>query len=810
MIVDTAQEGIWVVDSDAVTTFANERLADILGRSAIELTGMPFMAFLNDEGQARASESFAILREGWPSTTNLTFERPDGTAVWTLVSSAPILRDGCYAGALTMLTDITQSHQTETDLQHKLEGFVEAQRLAHLGNWTLDDSSGVLTCSDELCVLLGADPKVGISSFEVFLLFVHPDDRPRSMVFLQRVRTRSGPVSEQLRIITAQGAERWVALRGVLVTDVTEQQAKLHGTLQDISEAKAAEAQLSHLALHDQLTGLPNRSLFGDRLDHACSRRVGAVTVMLIDLDGFKSINDNLGHAAGDALLVTVASRLRSALRPSDTIARFGGDEFTALLEDASADVARRAAERLLHTLILPIQLEGQSVVVQASIGIAGGVVALASADELLRQADTAMYVAKSGGGSRYEVFSPQMHAAGVERRALERDLSHAELGAEMTLHYQPLADLRDGRICGFEALLRWNHPVRGPIQPDEFIPLADASGMIVPIGRWVLTEACRQVSVWQRDRPSAPPLCINVNISARQLADSNLVDDVARALDISSLVPDLLTLEVTDTVITDDEDDVCERLRDLKRLGVRISIDDVGTVYSSIGQLERIPVDELKIDRSFVASLGGDGPDAGAASSVIRLASSLCIEVVAEGIERVDQLAELRRSGCTRGQGYYLCKPLDTTSIDALLREVSHYTMPESPKLILVVDDDEAIRVSTGRVLRNVGYETVEAETGSDALRIAQETQLDAVILDVKLPDMDGLEICQQLGGISHGQLPIVHLSGTAVAVDDRIRGLESGSDVYLTKPVVPKELIAVLDALLRSRGGSLASRSN
>jgi predicted signal transduction protein with EAL and GGDEF domain/ActR/RegA family two-component response regulator len=487
-----------------------------------------------------------------------------------------------------------------------------------------------------------------------------------------------------------------------------------------------------------------------------------------------------------------------------------GGDEFTVLLEDASENAAVHAAERLLHTLTLPIQLEGQSIFIQASIGITVGIVALASAEELLRQADTAMYTAKSSGGSRYEVFSPQMHAAGIERRALELDLSNAELGVEMTLHYQPLADLRDGRICGFEALLRWNHPLRGPIQPEEFIPIADASGAILPIGRWVLIEACRQASAWQRDRPSSPPLCMNVNISARQLADSNLVDDVVRALDISSLCPELLTLEVTQTMIMADEDEVCERLCELKRLGVRISVDDFGTVYSSIGQLERFPVDELKIDRCFVASLGGDSPDSGAASGVIRLASSLRIEVVAEGIERVDQLAELRRSGCTRGQGYYLCKPLDTVSIDALLREISHYTMPESPKLILVVDDDEAIRVSTGRVLRNVGYEIVEAETGSDALRIAQETQLDAVILDVKLPDMDGLEICQKLGGMSRGELPIVHLSGTAVAVDDRIRGLESGSDVYLTKPVAPKELIAVLDALLRSRGGSLASSSN
>jgi CheY-like chemotaxis protein len=298
----------------------------------------------------------------------------------------------------------------------------------------------------------------------------------------------------------------------------------------------------------------------------------------------------------------------------------------------------------------------------------------------------------------------------------------------------------------------------------------------------------------------------MNVNVSARQLADSNLVSDVAAALALNSLDPALLTLEITETMIMADEDEVGERLRELKALGVRISVDDFGTGYSSIGHLERFPVDELKIDRSFVASLGAGSRDSGVASGVIQLARSLRIEVVAEGIETVDQLAELRRLHCTRGQGYYLCRPQDPASIEALLRAGSDYEMPDSPSLIMVVDDEDAMRVSTGRVLRNAGYEVVEAKNGAEALRIAGEMRLDAAILDVELPDIDGFEICRQLSHTSHGELPILYLSGAAVAVDDRVRGLDLGAQAYLTKPVSPKELIAVLGALLRTRGSTLA----
>jgi diguanylate cyclase (GGDEF)-like protein/PAS domain S-box-containing protein len=706
---------------------------------------------------------------------------------------------------VAMQTDNTERRLTNFDLVYVRERLAEAEKLARLGSWTVDPASGAFTCSAQLCELIGVDPEIGLAGFDELLALIHPDEPPRGAALDRRVREALGPITEELCITTIDGRERWVVLRAEAAAG-PRGSVLICGTLQDVTDRKAREAELSHVALHDKLTGLPNRSLFGDRLNHALMRRKGAVTVMLVDLDGFKAINDHLGHAAGDALLVTVASRLSGALRPSDTIARLGGDEFSVLLEDAAEGGAVEAATRLLDALAPPVHLEGRSVSVQASVGIAIGPAGSMSADELLRKADAAMYSAKCKGGSRCEVFIPQMDAVDANRLT-KNDLRSVQLGSEMILHYQPLVDLRDGRLSGFEALLRWNHPVRGPIAPDAFIPIAEASGVIIPIGRWVLTEACRQLRAWQGDGSLSSALSMNVNVSSRQLADGHLVEDVARAIDISSVDPRLLTLEITETMIMADEDEVGHRLRELKELGVRISVDDFGTGYSSMGHLERFPVDELKIDRSFVASLGRSGQDSGVALGVLRLARSLRLDVVAEGIERVEQLNELRRAACTTGQGYFFAKALHPMAVESLLSEVTHYPLPESLQLVLLVDDEESLRLLTARILRNAGYDVVEAGTGAEAIRIAEKTRLDAVILDVGLPDMNGFEISERLRDVLQGGVPIIYLSGTAIGVDDRVRGLNLGAEAYLTKPVAPEELIAVLGASLRSHGAAAAA---
>lgn len=804
VIAETVGNGLCVVDAHAVISFVNQPMADLLGRSRAELPGTSFAALLDAEGKLLAAETLVLVSEGRPTRTDLRIELPTGTSVWLLWSAAPFFTRGAYAGAVGVFTDITERRRAEMDARRMLDGLVEAQALARLGSWALDISSGVITCSDQLAELLDLDPVSGLPDLDTFLGLVHPDDRPRGEALLQRVLAGRGPSSEQLRILTPAGNERSLDLRAEPVVEGSGMVTSVRGTMQEISERAASEEQLAHLALHDKLTGLPNRSLFADRLHHARSRRAGAVTVMLIDLDGFKAINDDLGHAAGDSLLVTTAHRLSSALRPSDTIARFGGDEFTVLLEDASSAAAMEAGERLLDALAPPVELEGHQVSVRASIGIAVGAVDTETADELFRQADTAMYAAKRTGGGRSALFSPHMLAAGLERQALESELRAADPGAEMVLQYQPLVDLRDGQLRGCEALLRWDHPTRGRLLPEDFLSVADDTGAIVPLGRWVLNAACRQVTAWHRRHPRSPPLTMNVNVSARQLAEPDFVADVACALELSSLAPERLTLEIAETMLMADEDAVCAHLAELRGLGVRISVDNVGTIYSSVGHFARFPVDELKIDRSFVAGLGRGSQDSGVAVGLILLARSLHLDVVAEGIENVDQLVELRRSGCPRGQGWFLYSPMDAAGIEALLDEGSTYLMPELPRLVLVVDDDEDVRVSLGRVLRAVGYDVIEAENGAEALRIVEETRLDAVILDVVLPDMDGFEISRRLGEMSQGDLPILHLSGVSVGVDDRVRGLDLGAAAYLTKPVAPAELVAVLGALLRNRASS------
>jgi predicted signal transduction protein with EAL and GGDEF domain/ActR/RegA family two-component response regulator len=501
-------------------------------------------------------------------------------------------------------------------------------------------------------------------------------------------------------------------------------------------------------------------------------------------------------------LLVTIAERLSSALRPGDTVARLGGDEFTVLAAGVNEGGAARLADRLLRTLDEPIEVDGRRVYARASIGVA--VCAADGVDrEPLRDADAAMYEAKRKGGQRYEIFSSDMHARVLDRLALECDLRDAELGSDITVHYQPLVDFRDGRLCGFEALLRWWHPERGMVPPLDFIPIAEETGLIVPIGLWVLREACAHAVAWSEAHPTNGPLGMNVNVSARQLTERTVVDDFGEVLVSTGLDPALLTIEITETMMMADEDEVRDCLQALKQLGLRVSVDDFGTGYSSLGHLRQFPVDELKIDRSFVASLGDGVGGSSVAAATIRLARSLHIDVVAEGIEREDQLNELRRSSCTKGQGYFLWKPMDAQAVDHLLANVNGSVLPPvAPERVLIVDDDDTVRQTVSRILTRAGFETIQAANGATALALAANTHLDAAVLDVHLPDVDGLALGRSLKQARDGtSLAVLHLSGSAVGLAERVHGLDSGADGYLVKPVVPGELVATLKASIRAR---------
>jgi diguanylate cyclase (GGDEF)-like protein/PAS domain S-box-containing protein len=449
--------------------------------------------------------------------------------------------------------------------------------------------------------------------------------------------------------------------------------------LHDVTERKQLEQQLAHQAFHDPLTNLANRVLFRDRVEHALQRAVRggeAPAVLFIDLDNFKAVNDGLGHSAGDWLLIEVANRLQLCLRPADTVARLGGDEFAVLLDDEAAK-AEDIAERILQQFRHPFTVQGTDIVVTMSIGIAS-LLPQQGADDVLRNADLALYRAKGEGKSCVASFEPEMHVAALRRLEIETELRRAIEGdteyGQLALFYQPIARLSTGRMFGYEALVRWRHPERGLLEPLDFISLAEETGLIVPLGRWVLQEACRQTRDWQKRfgpllRGSGMGLMVGVNLSGRHLAQPELVDDVAATLKKSGLTPNHLVLEMTESMLVHDNRATLERLHALKSLGVRLSIDDFGTGYSSLAYLERFPVDSLKMDRSFIASLDGQGDTKSPlAEAVIGLGRILGLKVVAEGIETKQQWELLRELGCGLGQGYYICYPLPAADFERLI----------------------------------------------------------------------------------------------------------------------------------------------
>ena len=444
-------------------------------------------------------------------------------------------------------------------------------------------------------------------------------------------------------------------------------------SVRDLRERHRLEAELSRSAFYDRITGLPNRALLLDRIGHSLSwtrpNDDDPVAILLLDLDRFKVINESLGHAAGDRLLEAVARRLEACVRPGDTVARFGGDEFAVLLDGiAETAEARRIAERIEITLREPFDLDGRDWFVTASMGIATGIVGRTDPGQLLRDVEVALHRAQSPGSARHAVYEPSMVAATPERLDLETDLRRAVERNELRLHYQPLIDLRTDRIVGFEALVRWQHPTRGLVAPLSFIPLAEETGLILPIGRWVLESACREARAWQGDSPDGAPIMMSVNLSARQFAQSDLADQVATILTETGLEPTCLELEITESVLMDESDAGIRSLRALRALGVRLVLDDFGTGYSSLSYLKHLPLDTIKIDRSFVTELTDDDANLPIVEAVIALAHGLGIDVVGEGIETENQLVRLRALGCDRGQGFYFARPLPPDAATAFL----------------------------------------------------------------------------------------------------------------------------------------------
>jgi diguanylate cyclase (GGDEF)-like protein/PAS domain S-box-containing protein len=453
-------------------------------------------------------------------------------------------------------------------------------------------------------------------------------------------------------------------------------------TVHDVQQRKALEWELKQQAFYDSLTGLPNRLLLHDRLRQAltrAARRKLRVGLLFLDLDDFKRVNDSLGHAVGDRLLVEAAARLQTCVRAEDTIARLGGDEFVVLLEDLGDETdAVPVADNILKQFARPFMLDDREVVVTASIGIALNDECGDQAESLLRDADVAMYRAKAGGKGRHTVFTAKMYAEALGRLNLEGDLRHAIENDELRVHYQPIMSLQSGRMAEVEALLRWRHPVHGLIYPQDFIPLAEDSGLIVPIGQWVLQQACRQAAAWHARYPMQPPLIIGVNLSPRQFRLPGLAERIAQTLRETGLPPQCLKLEITEGTIMQNTQASVDLLWRLKTMGVQLAVDDFGTGYSSLAYLKHLPIDTLKIDRSFVSDLVHDEGDRSIVHAILSLASSLGLSVTAEGVENVDQLVALANWHCQRAQGYHFFRPLEPADLAGLLAITSEQDAAE------------------------------------------------------------------------------------------------------------------------------------
>ena len=675
-IAEPGEHGAWL--------YISPRLEQLLGYASEDWIAEPtrWIELIHPDDRAQVLEDEA----GWTETTGgvhvgeYRLRARDGRYRW--IRDAATARPGGQPGDKAVwfgvLSDITESRDAQEALRHSEQLLRSVLETAQDAFVAVDGTGHVLEWNRR------AETMFGRGRGDVL------GHKLTDLVVPQRLRelnpfTLAGPATAtasdvlgttlEMTALRADGSEFPTEL--TLWPTTSGQSERYNAFIRDITERKQLQNELHALAFSDALTGLANRALFCDRLDVALAERgpaTGSVVVLFLDIDDFKNINDSLGHPAGDRLLSITSDRLRACARNGDTVARFAGDEFAILLPQvASLAHAVAVAERIGHALREPLVLEGRKTVISASIGVASSTASrTVTTEDLLREADAAMYHAKRSGKNACVVYEPSMHATALARLELQAEMALAVEREEFFLNYQPYFDLVDGQLAGFEALIRWNHPVRGLISPAEFIPLAEGTGLIHPIGAWVLREACRQARLWQGDRPVDGAPTVNVNVSALQIQEPGLVGRVAAALRVTGLDPRQLVLEITEGVLLRRVDEIVVVLQELQVLGVRIAIDDFGTGYSSLSYLQNLPIDILKIDKSFVDHVGIDRDESSMAKVIVHIGRTLQLQVVAEGVERQEQVESLHALGCDSAQGFHLGRPMsaqDAVELAAGLR---------------------------------------------------------------------------------------------------------------------------------------------
>jgi diguanylate cyclase (GGDEF)-like protein/PAS domain S-box-containing protein len=682
-VIESLDDGIIVTDMADRVLHVNSRLAKLVGCSIEEMVGQPAQPFLS-------------LIEGWgffyrepeydeyPSTTEWRegqLKRQDGRQFWAEVNATPLYdQAGQLVGNLLRVTDITERKWLEEYLRLLESVVVNANELVMISQAEPTEDPlnlRVIYINNAFLKVTGYRAGEVIGRSGDLLL---GEETAQSELSLMREHLAKGDSAKaELLLYRKDGTTFWADINTVPIRNEHGQLTHFVSVMREATERKQAEEQLRRNAFHDSLTGLPNRLMFMERLaqtvDYIQQDPGFQFALLFLDLDRFKVINDSLGHLIGDQLLVAIARRLESCLHRSDLVARLGGDEFTILLEDIhDVGEATKVADRIHRALAQPFNLSGHEVFTSVSIGIAmSSSMDLTRAEDLLRGADIAMYRAKAQGKSCHEVFTNEMHQNVMTLMEMENDLRRAIERQEFQLFYQPIVSLSSGRVAGFEALVRWQHPEKGFISPGEFIALAEETGLIIPLGHWVLNEACTQLRKWQVKFSHHLPLSVSVNLSSRQFTQPNLPEQIGAILESTRLSPNLLKLEITESAIMENTESAMAMLMKIKAMGIQLSVDDFGTGYSSLGYLYRFPMDLLKIDRSFISRVDVDGEKLELVRTITTLAWNLGMDVIAEGVETTKQLAQLKALKCEYGQGNLFSAALCVTEMEAFLSKPVH-----------------------------------------------------------------------------------------------------------------------------------------
>jgi diguanylate cyclase (GGDEF)-like protein/PAS domain S-box-containing protein len=672
-IFDSIHDPFCIIDKNYQIIRANQAYAEMKNKTIEELIGKKCFESLGNKSNVCKScivEKTFLTND--PCAKEKLFILSGDQKNWAEIYTYPVLDNkGNASHVIEYIRDITERKLSEKALKESKERYELAASGVNDGLWDWDLISHSIHFSPRWKSMLGYPEQHISGTPEEWFSLIHPDDIGEVKVQIDAHINGHAPYLEsEFRVMHMDKTYRWVLNRGLAVRDNSGKAYRMAGSQTDITARKAVEQQLLFDAFHDALTGLPNRALFMDRLGHIIHsskrHKDSLYAVLFLDLDRFKVVNDSLGHMVGDQFLKTVSERLVLSLRPGDTVARLGGDEFALLLEDIrDPGEIIHIVERIQNELALPFTIDKQQIFTTASIGIAMSSPHYEKPEHILRDADIAMYQAKAQGRACHKIFDSTMYENTVERLRIETDLRQAVNNNEFVIHYQPVMDIKADRLVGFEALIRWVHPKLGLVSPMEFIPLAEETGLIIPIGEWILKEACRQVHIWQEQYQFTPPLKLSVNISGKQLSQPDLVPRISEILNETGLEASSLALEITESMIMENPDAAARIMGQLRDLGIHIHIDDFGTGYSSLSYIHRFPINALKIDRSFVAKMFANDENMEIIKAIISLAHSLNLDLIAEGLELSDQLSHLKKLKCQFGQGFLFSRPMEVKRIE-------------------------------------------------------------------------------------------------------------------------------------------------